>query len=114
MISGSTPTNTFTLPFDPYEGTKYRIVYAQGENRKEKILFEKTTEDCTVNGRVVSVRLTQEETLLFDCTPHYLYGKCEPYPVKIQIGVESPGGDVLWSNIIETPPERCLKRDGVV
>ena len=114
MVRGSTPRHTFTLPFEPPQGTEFRIVYAQGEENNEVVLFERTTNTCTIDGRKVSVRLTQAETLLFDCTPHYYDGKYEPYPIWIQIGCKTPGDEILWSNIIKTTVERCLKKDGVV
>ena len=114
MIRGTTPTHTFTLPFDLPVGTEYRIVYAQGEDHKEVTLFELTTKRCTVNGRVISVKLKRRETLLFDCTPRWWDGKHEPLPVKIQLGVETPGEDILWSRVISTTVERCLRKDGVV
>ncbi len=114
MIRGTTPTHTFTLPFEPPEGAEYRIVYAQGEDHKENTILEITTERTKVNGRAISVKLTQEETLRFDCCPVYSITGYAPLPVKIQIGVETPGEDILWSNIITTTVERCLKKDGVV
>lgn len=114
MIRGTTPTHTFTLPFDPPKGTEYRIVYAQGEDHKEKTLFEFTAERVEVSGRVLSVRLKQAETLLFDCSPKWWGCKFEPLPVKIQVGVETPGEDILWSRIITTTVDRCLRKDGVV
>lgn len=114
MIRGSTPQHTFTLPFVPPEGCEYRIVYAQGENYKENILFERTTETITVDGSKLSIRLTSDETLLFNCTPHWHDGRLMPKPVKIQVGVKTPNDEVLWSNIIETTVSRCLRKDGKV
>ena len=114
MIRGTTPENSFTLPFDPPVGTEIRIVYAQGEEGKEDILFEKTTKDCTIKNKTVTVLLQAEETLLFDETPHWQENGLRPYPVKIQVGLRTVDGEVLWSDIIETTPGRCLKRDGVV
>ena len=114
MIRGTTPTHTFTLPFDPPEGTEYRIVYAQGVDNEEKILFELTTERTTIHGRVLSVKLKQAETLLFDCRPIFHSGGFSPLPVKIQLGAQTPNEDILWSNIITTTVDRCLRRDGVV
>ena len=38
IVAGTTPTHTFTLPFDAIEGACFRIVYAQGPKNKEKIL----------------------------------------------------------------------------
>lgn len=114
MRRGTTPTHNFTLPFDPPEGTEYRIVYAQGEDFEESILFELTTERCAIDGRNVSVKLKQEETLLFNCHPVYHSGGYKTLPVKIQIGVQTPSRDILWSDIKVTTVERCLKKDGVV
>lgn len=114
MRRGTTPTHTFTLPFDPPDGAEYRIVYAQGEDHKEKIILELTTKRITINGRVLTVKLKQEETLNFDCSPVYHNNRHLPLPVKIQIGVQTPGDDILWSEIIETTVERCLRKDGVV
>lgn len=114
MVIGTTPLNTFTLPIEPPAGSNYRIVYSQGLDYKEKILFEITTERCSVDGCVVSVKLKQEETLLFDSAPHYYNGKYALYPVKIQVGLQTPGNDISWSDIIVTTVERCLRKDGVV
>lgn len=114
MIRGTTPQHTFTMPVEMPNGTEYRIVYAQGEDYKENILFEVETKDCAVDGCKVSVRLTKEQTLLFDQTPHWQNGVFEPYPVKIQLGAKTPGGETLWSRIITTTVERCLRKDGVV
>ena len=114
MVRGSTPTHTFTFPFDLPYGSDYRIVYAQGEDHKEKVLFELTTERCTVEGRKLSVRLKREETLMFNCTPVWRGGKLAPPPVKIQVGVQTPGNDTLWSEIHHTTVDRCLRKDGVV
>lgn len=110
MRRGTTPTHTYTLPFSIPEGSCIRIVYAQND----VIILERTTETCSVKGDTVSVRLTDAETLAFDCSPHWVNGKHEPYPVEIQIGVKTPSGDKLWSDIITTTAERCLREDGVI
>ena len=114
MIRGPTPTNEFERPFDPPDGAEYRIVYAQGEDYSERILFELTTERLTINGRTISVKLTHEETLLFDCSYVPRYGRRTPPPVKIQIGMQTPSNDIVWSDIIVTTVDRCLRKDGVV
>ncbi len=114
MIRGTTPTHTFMLPFEPPAGSAIRVVYAQGEDHKEQILFERETSSCSINGSTVVVKLTPEETCLFDCTPRWCDGVLRPYPVKIQVGVRTPANDILWGNIIVTTVERCLRKDGVV
>lgn len=114
MIRGTTPTHTFTLPFDPPDGTDFRIVYAQGEDHKEEILFERETDSIAISGRKISVKLSARETLMFDATPKLVKSKYRAHPVKIQVGARTPGGDILWSNIIETTVERCLRESGGV
>ena len=114
MIPGTTPTHTFTLPFTPPAGTNYRIVYAQGKEGLEEIVLELTTERCTVEGNSLFVTLTKEETLAFNSTLVWHKGRLMPLPVTIQVGVRTEGGDVMWSDIIETTVERCLRKDGVV
>lgn len=111
---GTTPTNTFTLPFIPPSGSKFTVVYAQGEKHKEKILFEKNGTDCKIDGDKLTVRLEAEETLLIDSTPKWSHGKYAPFPVLMQIGIKTPDGTKLWSHIIEASPGRILKPDGVV
>lgn len=110
MRRGTTPTHTFTLPFEIPEGAKLRIVYAQNE----RILVEHTTSACQINGAVVTTRLSAEETLRFDCREHYHEGRYQTYPVEIQVGIATALGDKLWSEIIETDVERCLREDGVI
>ena len=110
MRRGTTPTHTFTLPFDIPEGASVRVVYAQND----KIVVERTTEACTVEGKKITVRLTDEETLRIDCSPHFHNGKYEPHMIEIQIGIATPNGDKLWSDIITDTPERILRKDGVI
>ena len=108
----TTPQHTFTMPVEMPQGTEYTIVYAQGEEYKEKFLFEVKTNEC--DGRVVSVLLTKEQTALFDETPRWQNGVYEPYPVHIQIEYTTPGGETDKSNIITVPLERCLPKGGGV
>ena len=114
MIRGTTPQHTFTMPVEMPNDTEYRIVYAQGEEYKENILFEVETKDCVVEGLNLTVTLTTEQTLKFDQTPHWYKGQYAPYPVWIQLGYKTPDNEIQWSNIIQTTVERCLRKDGVV
>lgn len=102
--------HTFTLPFEVPEGSSVRVVYAQNNI----VILERTTETCTVAGNMVSLQLTDKETLLFDCEPHYIEGRYEPYMVEVQIGIKTPSGDKLWSDIMTDTPERILRKDGVI
>lgn len=108
---GTTPTNTFTLPITPPDGTKCCVVYAQGEPYKEKILFVKNSEDCKIESNKLSVRLKAEETRLIDSTPKWSNGKYEPFPVLMQIGLRTTDGTIIWSDIVSEPPGRVLAPD---
>lgn len=59
MRRGTTPTHTFSLPFDTSEITSVRIVYAQNS----RPVVVKKTKDVSMNGTVISVKLTQKDTL---------------------------------------------------
>ena len=114
MIPGTTPKHTFTLPFDPPASSQFCVVYAQGKEYEEKIVLELRTDRCTVEGRKIEVRLRQEETLKFDQKPHQQFGAFEPYPVKIQIGIETPNRETLWSKVTTTTVDRLLKESGII
>lgn len=94
MRRGTTPTHTFSLPFDMEMISKVRITYFQNEVE----VMTKTLEDCTIEGSELSYQLTQEETLLFS----------ETYNIEIQIKVLTAGNEALLSDVIEEKPERCL------
>ena len=83
MIGGSTPTNTFRLPFDTSTLSNVRIVYAQDD----EIVITKNKNDCTLDGNTIKVTLTQEETLKLD------YQKI----LEIQVRLLTLGGDALVS-----------------
>ena len=89
MIQGTTPTHRFTIPMDASDVQKVRVTYGQSH----KVVLTKENEDCRVEGNVVSVKLSQEDTLLFD----------EFSPVQIQLRVLTTGGDALASDLIRVP-----------
>lgn len=62
MTRGTTPLHTFTLPKDVSEYSNFIITYRQNSGT----VLEKKPEQCLVEGKEIKVRLTQEETLLFD------------------------------------------------
>ena len=61
IIPGTTPTHTFTLPFDTFYIKSLRIFYADGNN----ILLTKELTDATLSGNRIIIELTQEDTLMF-------------------------------------------------
>lgn len=92
MISGSfspgtTPTHTFTLPFEKEMLADLRISYLQ--NKKK--VFTKGMEDVEISGNDISLILTQEETLLFEAGKN----------VSIQLKIKTIEGLVFNSDIIE-------------
>lgn len=97
MKRGSTPTHNFTLPFSAEEADEIEITYQQNN----ETILTKYKDDCVVEGRNVSVTLTQEETFEFTSEEN----------VEIQVRVLTKGGDVLPSNIIRVSCERCLSEE---
>jgi hypothetical protein len=97
MIRGSTPTHIFNLPIDTSLLSKIRIIYAQDD----KVLFKKEKDACQCEGCKVSVKLTQEETFLFDCTK----------AVQIQIRAATVAGDVVPSKLKLVSVEKCLDNE---
>ena len=54
IIPGTTPTHTFTLPFDTSYIKSLRIFYADGNN----ILLTKELKDATLSGNKIIIELT--------------------------------------------------------
>ena len=98
MIRGTTPTHIFNLPFEAETIAAVRITYAQGQ----KEILRKETADVTKDGRRLSVTLTQEETLRFDCR----------FSVKVQLRVTTADGTALATKPRIVPVDECL--DGEV
>lgn len=97
MRRGSTPTHTFKIPFDTSLLAQARIVYAQLCN----VVLVKTGEDLVMEGNTIKTRLTQEETLAFNCS----------HPVEIQLRVLTQAGDVQNSDIVKVSVKRCLESE---
>lgn len=62
MIGGTTPRHTFKVPVDTGRIKTIKLVYIQLD---EEILTKRTA-DFTLGDKQISVKLTQEETFLFD------------------------------------------------
>ena len=62
MYRGTTPTITFTLPFDGSRITALNLCFAQ----QDTVVLEKGLADCNLEGNTLKVSLTERETLLFD------------------------------------------------
>lgn len=99
MVRGTTPTLSFELPFDVSEATSLYITISQ---RYDNIQIDKSLEDCSVDGTIVTVTLTQEETLRLIADK----------PVLIQVRVVKDNV-AMASDLIKTTVADVLK-DGVI
>lgn len=99
MRRGTTPTHIFKTSIDLTEAEVIFITYRQGN----KNVLEKSREDLIVTNEQVSVKLTQEETLLFSIND----------AVKIQIRAKYADQSAIASNVITTKADVILK-EGVI
>ena len=99
MVRGTTPTLNFTIPIDVSTIAVLSVAFSQAGT----VILDKTLDDCTVSGHLITLGLTQAETLMFTAD----------VPVDIQIRCRLNDGVALASNIINTTTGRILK-DGVI
>lgn len=108
VTRATTPTHYFTITTDPSQFKRLLITYKQGgnivlEKEKGEIHIEvQTEEEETVY--VLSYRLTQEETKLFDMSA----------PVKIQIRALTYDGAAPASDIVCVDVEDVLNDEVLV
>lgn len=110
MRRGTTPTLTFTLPYDIAISALY-ITFVQGD----KTILEKTIDDVTIDGNKITLSLTQDDTLLFEAPlsqPQPPFSKM-PDIVLIQLRLRDENGNAVASQIIKTTVDAILK-DGVI
>lgn len=92
---GTTPTHSFATDIDLSNATSLYITYWQ----RGKVLVEKTIDDVSFDYMRVLVRLSQEDTLLFN----------DRYEVSIQIRAKFGDGSAIASNVIRIPVCEILK-----
>lgn len=97
MIRGTTPTHTFTLPFDTGTVECVKITYSQ----RGQVVLTKHRADVELAGNAIITRLTQEDTFRFDCA----------VDVSIQIRVLTTDGSALASKIMRISVDRCLDNE---
>lgn len=101
MIRATTPTNTYTFP-DNINDTYADIIisYAQNDN----IILEKKKSDLSINGKVATITLTQEETSKFTAGVY----------VQIQIKVKTINENKILASQIYTVPVNKILNAGVL
>ena len=98
---GTTPVHSFTLP-DELKDVDFAALYIT-YRQDGKTVLEKDRNSISIEDGVASVRLTQEETLLFSDRR-----KC-----CIQVRLRTDAGDALVSNVVDIPVYNVLK-EGVI
>lgn len=95
MIRGTTPTFTFTADMDCTQIDKLDVSFAQ----RDEVVLSKGLADCAIDGNEITVHLTEEDTLLFDCRKN-------PVMIQLRAGI---GDKRIASNIMHTTAEVILK-----
>lgn len=94
MFKGTTPTHIFEVAIDTSLIKTVKITYSQ----KDKLILTKRTEECEVSDGVISTRLSQEDTFLFD----------NDSIVTIQLRILTEGGDALVAEPMTMSVCKCL------
>ena len=97
MKQGTTPTHTFLLPFDTSNIKALEITYAQHDS----ILITKRIEDCILEGDVVTVELSQEDTFKFDITTQ----------IQMQLRVLTITNQAYATDILLTSISKSLSKE---
>ena len=97
FFRGTTPTHTFTLPFEVDLISDLRITYSQNKNE----ILTKSRDEVKFYENDILVTLTQQETLLFT----------DKTPVFIQIKIKLKSGQVVSSEIITMRVDPSLNEE---
>ena len=106
MIRGTTPQIDFHLPFDTSSIKTVWVTFSQYDEE----LFTVSTENLTMSGSKIIVKLTQAQTLLLK-PEKLLRGSND---IEIQLRILTNTGDALASNIMRTSAGRILKDGEIV
>lgn len=94
----TTPTHTFTVPFDTVIIKSMNIIYSQNDIP----VVTKEIKDCECNGNTIKVQLTQEETAMLDCKKHF---------AEVQIHALTVTGEVIASDPYKIPVKKCFAKE---
>ena len=95
MYQATTPTHTFTLPFDTSLISKLLLTYSQDA----RAVITKTENDVSMSSNIISLTLTQEETSRFAIRPVSIQMRCKV------------GDKVMASDIVTVRVKRSLNRE---
>lgn len=95
MYRGTTPTLSFKLPFDTSDLSAAWVTLAQDG----RVIIDKPMSDCVLEGNVLAVTLTQEETLKLTAENR----------TEVQIRVKTTDGIAMASTIWRVETEKILK-----
>lgn len=96
MIKGTTPSFTFKLPFNIELLSNAKVTLRQGE-----VILEKKLCDCATTENSLTVRLTQDETFMFDCKS----------VINVQLRVVTLNGDALATRVFDVYAKQCLDEE---
>lgn len=94
MRKGTTPSFVFELPFGTEKISNAKVIFSLNNQVK----LEKYLTDCNIKDNIITVKLSQEETFLFDCNS----------TIKIQLRVLTVNGDALASDVFTVFAYQCL------
>lgn len=96
MRQGTTPTFEFELeePIDVARVANAKVTFSFNG----QVILEKYLSDCTFDGKVLTVCLSQEDTFLFVCHSN----------VKIQLRIVTIEGEAYASDEFNDFVDRCL------
>lgn len=101
MIRGTTPTLRFTLP-ESFLNIQISALYVSMA-QSGRIVIEKNIDNLILDGQIITISLTQEETLKFK----------SDIDVEIQISLKDSSNMVYRSNIVKTNVKRILKEGAI-
>lgn len=93
MYKATTPTHTFTLPFNVTLISKLLLTYKQ-----DNVVINFDEDDVTMSNKQVVVTLTQEQTKMF----------VPGLNVQVQMRIKTTSDSVLASNTIELKVRNVL------
>lgn len=103
MYRGTTPTITFTLPFEAAKIDAMFITFAQKETPYAKdsiVIFEKSLADCKAFGNEISLTLTEEDTLRLKSRE------------DVEIQIRAASGEIKMASPVYVEPVCRILKEG--